>query len=56
MSQQPSTYYSLLIRSMWAVFGVGLASVIIYLFFVQTNFLFLFGSLPGTDKLENPPE
>jgi penicillin-binding protein 1A len=54
MPKPLSTSFTTLVRLMWAVFGVGLASVILYVFFVQTNFLFLFGSMPGTDRLENP--
>lgn len=54
MPKQPSKLSTKLIRSIWTAFGLGLASAILYIFLVQTNFLFLFGTMPGTDKLENP--
>jgi penicillin-binding protein 1A len=54
MLRRLSPYFNPFIRFLWGAFGIGVALVIIYLFFVQSNFLFLFGSMPGTDKLENP--
>ncbi|KAA5548687.1 penicillin-binding protein 1A [Adhaeribacter rhizoryzae] len=48
------TRYRTFIRSMWRIFAVGLAAVFIYIFCVSTNFLFLFGDTPSTEKLENP--
>ncbi|MGV3589062.1 MAG: penicillin-binding protein 1A [Adhaeribacter sp.] len=48
------TGYRTFIRSMWRIFAVGLAAVFIYIFCVSTNFLFLFGDTPSTEKLENP--
>lgn len=48
------TGYRAFIRGMWRVFAVGLAAILIYIFCVSTNFLFLFGDTPSTEKLENP--
>ena len=39
---------------MWFWLFIGLLSVVGYLLAVESNFLLLFGSSPGLDKLENP--
>ncbi len=40
--------------SLWSAFGFGLIGFMVYIFLVDTNFLFLFGASPSLDKLENP--
>jgi len=48
------TSYRGIIRNIWRFFALGLAAVFIYIFCVSTNFLYLFGDTPSTEKLENP--
>ncbi|RAU83699.1 penicillin-binding protein 1A [Pontibacter arcticus] len=38
----------------WKFFFLGFAAVLLYLFSVDNNLLYLFGSSPSLDKLENP--
>lgn len=52
--KQKKTGYRALIRNLWGVFALGLAAIFFYIFCLSTNFLFLFGSTPSTEKLENP--
>lgn len=46
--------YRKIIKRTWSIFLIGLASLVLYVFFVSINFLYLFGDTPGTEKLENP--
>ncbi|WP_439881512.1 penicillin-binding protein 1A [Pontibacter sp. MBLB2868] len=46
--------YKSIIHFAWKGFFLGIAAVLIYLFSVEYNLLFLFGSSPSLDKLENP--
>ena len=39
---------------LWTLFLATLAGIFLYVLAVEANFLFLFGSSPGLDKLENP--
>ncbi|WP_242922976.1 penicillin-binding protein 1A [Pontibacter liquoris] len=46
--------YGSVIRFIWKTILVGIGFVIIYLLSVEYNLLFLFGTSPSLDKLENP--
>jgi penicillin-binding protein 1A len=49
-----SSKYPFVIKSLWRLFLLGIAVLFIYIFCVSVNFLYLFGTTPGTEKLENP--
>ncbi len=42
------------IRNLYAFFFRGILAVIIYLFLIKTNFLWLTGGMPSVDQLQNP--
>ncbi|GAB3201736.1 penicillin-binding protein 1A [Pontibacter aydingkolensis] len=46
--------YSGIIRFIWKGFFLGFALVVLYLLSVEHNILYLFGSSPSLDRLENP--
>ncbi|WP_347157866.1 penicillin-binding protein 1A [Pontibacter chitinilyticus] len=46
--------YGSVIRTVWRIFILGFALVVIYLLSVEYNLLYLFGTSPSLDKLENP--
>jgi len=46
--------YERIARLSWKVFRIGLITLAILIFGVITNFLWLFGKMPGVDDLENP--
>ncbi|PSR54845.1 transglycosylase [Adhaeribacter arboris] len=52
--KQQRSIYQKSVNFLWRGFLVGLAFLIIYVVFVSVNFLYLFGSSPGLEKLENP--
>ncbi|MFD2513803.1 penicillin-binding protein 1A [Pontibacter locisalis] len=43
-----------IVSVVWKGFFLGFATVLLYLFSVEHNLLFLFGSSPSLDRLENP--
>ncbi|WP_222621626.1 penicillin-binding protein 1A [Pontibacter cellulosilyticus] len=46
--------YKGIVRFIWKGFFLGFAFVVLYLLCVEHNVLYLFGSSPSLDKLENP--
>lgn len=48
-----SPYYRPVVR-IWKFAGKSVLYVLIYLFVINTNFLFLTGEMPGVDELQNP--
>ena len=52
--KQNKSVYQKVVNFLWRGFLVGLAFLIIYVVFVSVNFLFLFGSSPGSRKIRKP--
>jgi len=48
-----SKYYRPIVR-LWKIAGKTVLYIGIYLFVINTNFLFLTGEMPGVDELQNP--
>ncbi|WP_255474152.1 penicillin-binding protein 1A [Pontibacter qinzhouensis] len=46
--------YGFAISFIWKIFFLGVASIVFYLFSVEHNLFYLFGSSPSLDRLENP--
>lgn len=49
-----SQKYSEIVKRSWIIFGGCCYNLFLYIFFVQFNFLWLFGSMPDFDQIENP--
>ncbi|QNF35217.1 transglycosylase domain-containing protein [Adhaeribacter swui] len=52
--KQHKSGYQKVVNFLWRGFLVSIALLVIYVVFVSVNFLYLFGSSPGLEKLENP--
>lgn len=50
----PSSKYFLPIKRLWQVTIGGLLTLAFYIFCVETNFLWLMGSMPSVEDLQNP--
>jgi len=49
-----SNHYTKIVQGIWLTFLAGLVGFVLFVFAVTTNFLNLFGELPGFQTLENP--
>jgi penicillin-binding protein 1A len=49
-----NTPYYLPILRIWRISGKTLLFILVYLFVIETNFLWLTGEMPGVDDLQNP--
>lgn len=48
-----SAYYKPILR-VWKFTGKTVLFILVYLFVIETNFLWLTGEMPGVDDLQNP--